>query len=75
MNKCKCEDKNTDYHLLHCVKPYSNLEERVRKIIVSACASVWKDTINDLSAKGSIQRSVNYAMREIMELINENNKI
>ena len=52
-----------------------NLEEKIRRIITSACASVWKDTISDLSAKGSIQRSINYAMREIMELINESNKI
>lgn len=41
------------------------LKEEIRKIVTSACASVWKDTINDLSAKGSIERSINYAMREL----------
>ena len=45
------------------------LEENIRKIVTNACASVWKDTINDLSAKGSIQRSINYAMREIKKLL------
>jgi len=57
--------------VLHCVKPYSGLEERIRKIITSACSSVWRDTINDLSAQGSITRSVHYAMREIVGVIDE----
>ena len=47
----------------------SEKKEQIRKIITSACASVLKDTINDLSAKGSIQRSIDYAMKEIMKVL------
>lgn len=67
----KCGKEWEGYHDESDSNHFCSVEDRIRMIITSACGSVWKDTINDLSAKGSIQRSVDYAMREIIEVLNE----
>ncbi|HOZ44856.1 MAG TPA: hypothetical protein PLN39_02530 [Candidatus Dojkabacteria bacterium] len=67
----KCGKEWEGYHNESATNHFCTIEDRIRMIITSACSSVWKDTINDLSAKGSIQRSIDYALREIMNVIEE----
>lgn len=49
----------------------NTIEEKIRFEVVSACASVWKNTINELSAKGSIENGANGAIRNIIEALTE----
>jgi hypothetical protein len=53
------------------VMEIDTIEKKIRFEVVSACASVWKNTINDLSAKGSIENGANGAIRNITEALTE----
>jgi len=43
-------------------------KEKIRFEIVQACTSTWKDTINGLSAKDSLERAINPAVRNINKI-------
>ena len=70
----KCGERWEGYHDESPSNHFCTKQNRIRMIVTSACASVWKDTINDLSGKGSIQRSIDYAMRNIEEVLNESTR-
>ena len=48
-----------------------NVREKIRMEVQKACASTWRNTINDLSAKGSIQNGMYGTVDAIMEIIKQ----
>ncbi len=48
-----------------------SFKEKIRGEVLKACASTWKNTINDLSAKGSIENGAFGAVDAIMEIIKQ----
>ena len=57
---CKCEDKNTDYHLLHCGKPIKPQRLEIKPL--------------DLSTDDALETNLFAIEEKVNELISEHNK-
>lgn len=53
------------------VRTMDNLKEKIRVEVTKACASTWKNAINDLSGKGSIRNGMYGTVDAIMEIIKQ----
>lgn len=48
-----------------------NIKEKIRIEVTKACASTWKNAINDLSGEGSIRNGMFGTVDNIIEIIKE----
>ena len=48
-----------------------DIKEKIRFEVTKACASTWKNTIDGLSGKGSIQNGMHGTVDNILEIIKQ----